>query len=153
MVCRSTSTERRRGVSRRTAVLVALALVASLIGTMRPATAWAHEPSRMRTREIIRLAGWFGAPPATATVVREVAVNVQGKTRTLHATEWQVYALVAEQKEQVAPAPESVVLQGSRADIAAVAGARPEQRVSILAERRPGVGELFLLAVDLCPAN
>ncbi len=153
MAYRSTSTERRRGLSRRTTVLGALALVGSLVGAMRPVTARAHEPSRMRTREIVRLAGWFGAPPAGAVVVRDVAVTAQGKTRTLHATDWQVYALVAEQKEEVAPAPESVVLQGSRTDIAAVAGARAEQRVSILAERRPGVGELFLLAVDLCPAN
>jgi hypothetical protein len=149
MVCRCTSTERRRA----RATLVALVVVAALALTLPPAASRAHEPSRMRTREIVRLAGWFGTPPAGANVVREVAVTAQGKARTLHATDWQVYALVAEQKEQVAPAPESVVLQGARADVAAVAGARPDQRVSILAERRPGVGELFLLAVELCPAK
>jgi hypothetical protein len=140
------STERRRALA-----AVAAVVVAFVAGTLRPATVHAHEPSRMRTREIVRLAGWFGPPPPGASVAREVAVSAQGKARTLHATDWQVYALVAEQKEQVAPAPESVVLQGARADIAAVAGARPDQRVSILAERRPGTGELFLLAVELCP--
>lgn len=152
MACRCTSTERRRA-PRSVVTVVAVTVLAALTGALRPASSDAHEPSRMRTREIVRLAGWFGVPPAGASVVREVAVTAQGKARTLHATDWQVYALVAEQKEQVAPAPESVVLQGARADIAAVAGARPEQRVSILAERRPGVGELFLLAVELCPSK
>lgn len=150
MVCRCTSTERRAPRARTLAALLAISalLLASVPGTSR-----AHEPSRMRTREIVRLAGWFGPPPAGERVVRELAVTAQGKQRTFHATEWQVYALVAEQKEQVAPAPESVTLQGSRAELAAVAGARPEQRVAILAERRAGGGELFLLAVDLCPTK
>ena len=149
MVCRCTSTE--RGVPRAHAV-VALVATALLLAVV-PGGSDAHEPSRMRTREIVRLAGWFGTPPDGAPVVREVSVTAQGKQRSFHATEWQVYALVAEQKEQVAPAPKAVTLQGSRADLAAIAGARPEQRVAILAERRPGVAELFLLAVDLCPAK
>ena len=152
MACRCTSTE-RRVLRARLRALAAVWTIAALMLAVAPGASQAHEPSRKRTREIVRLAGWFGTPPDGAPVVREVAITVQGKQRTLHATEWQVYALVAEQKEQVAPAPESVVLQGARADLAVIAGARPEQRIAILAERRPGVGELFLLAVDLCPAK
>lgn len=149
MACRCTSTDGRRT---RRGVAGSIVL-ATLLLTLAPATTTAHEPSRMRAREIVRLGGWFGPPPDGAEVVREVKVTAQGKERTLHATAWQVYALVAEQKEQVAPAPDAVTLQGSRSDLGTIAGARAEQRVSILAERRPGTGELFLLAVELCPSR
>lgn len=143
MVSKFTRTEAAR------ALLIALAWLVALA-----TPALAHEASRMTSREIVRLAGWFGPPPADAAkTVREVKVTVQGKERVLHATDWQVYALAVDQKTPVAPAPESVVLQGNRADLAALAAARPEQRVAILGERRPGHGELFLLAVDLCPAR
>ena len=150
MACRCTSTERRAPRARTLAVWL---VISTLLLASVPDTSRAHEPSRMRTREIVRLAGWFGPAPAGAHVVRELAITAQGKQRAFHATDWQVYALVAEQKEQVAAAPETVTLQGARADLAAVAGARPEQRVAILAERRAGGGELFVLAVDLCPTK
>jgi hypothetical protein len=114
-------------------------------------SAGAHEPSRMNTREIVRMSGWFGTPPAGVTVAREVTLTVQGKQRQLHAADWQVFALVTDQSETIAPAPETITLQGTREFLARIAGARGEQRVSILAERRPGSGELFVLALDLCP--
>jgi hypothetical protein len=124
-------------------VLTALLLV--------PAAASAHEPQRLNSREIVRLVGTFGAAPAGVKNVRDVVVTVQGRERTLHASDWQVYALVVDQSETVAPAPDRLTLQGTREDLARIASARDEQRIAILAERRPGTGELFLLAVDLCP--
>jgi hypothetical protein len=150
MACRCTTTELAVRSVRRAALLL---VAATLLGALAPGAVRAHEPSRLSARELVRLAGWFGTPPDGVEVVREVAVSAQGRQRTLHATEWHVYAVVADQKDVIAPAPEQVVLQGSRAELAAVAGARPDQRVAILAERRPGVGELFLLAVDICPAK
>jgi len=149
MACRCTSTESR--YARRAAA--ALLALATLLLALLPDGVRAHEPSRMRTREIVRLAGWFAPPPDGTAAVRTVKIRAQGKERTLHATAWEVYALVADQQEQVATAPDDVSLQGSRADLGAVAGARPEQRVSLLAERRPGTAELFLLSVELCPAR
>lgn len=141
----SPSTERR---SRRAALALAtIGVVLSCVaGTVR-----AHEPQRLNAREIVRLAGTFGDAPAGVKNVRDVAVTVQGRERTLHASDWQVYALVVDQNAPVAPAPERVTLQGTREDLARIANARPEQRVALLAERRPGMAELFLLAVDLCP--
>jgi hypothetical protein len=141
----SPSTERRR---RGRAALVVAAL-ASVVWCA--ATVGAHEPQRLNSREIVRLAGTFGDAPSGVKTVRDVAVTVQGRERTLHATDWQVYALVVDQNAPVAPAPDRVTLQGTREDLARIANARPEQRVALLAERRPGMGELFLLAVDLCP--
>ena len=44
-----------------------------------------------------------------------------------------------------------LALQGPRELLARFAGARPDQTVTILAERRPGRADLFVLAVDLCP--
>jgi len=152
MACRCTSTEALAGRAAAFRTLVGALLVALLVLRLA-APAVAHEPSRMKSREIVRIAGSFGAAPGGAPVVRVVAVTVQGKRRELHATEWQVYALVVEQTDAIAPAPDSVTLQGTREDLARIASARPEQRVAILAERRPGVGEFFVLAVDLCPAK
>lgn len=141
----SSSTERRD--RRRTLLLVVLAAVLSC----RAGAARAHEPQRLNAREIVRLAGTFGDAPQGVKNVRDVAVTAQGRERTLHATDWQVYALVVDQNAPVAPAPDRVTLQGTREDLARIANARPEQRVALLAERRPGMSELFLLAVDLCP--
>ena len=141
----SPSTERR--IRRGALALATLAVVLSSVA----GAARAHEPQRLNAREIVRLAGTFGDPPAGVKSVRDVAVTVQGRERTLHASDWQVYALVVDQNAPVAPAPDRVTLQGTREDLARIANARPEQRVALLAERRPGMAELFLLAVDLCP--
>ena len=74
-----------------------------------------------------------------------------GKQRPFHAVDWQVFALVTDQKETIAPMPDTLTVQGTREVLARIAGARGEQRVSILAEHRPGSGEVFVLALDLCP--
>ena len=44
-----------------------------------------------------------------------------------------------------------LALQGPRELLARFAGARRDQTVTILAERRPGRADLFVLALDLCP--
>ena len=141
----SPSTDRRPRRARTVVLLAAFAVVVAAGG------ARAHEAQRLTAREIVRLAGMFGDLPGGAKPVREVTVTVQGRERTLRASDWQVYALVVDQGAPVAPPPERVTLQGTRADLARIADARAEQRIAILAERRPGNAELFLLAVDLCP--
>jgi len=149
MVCRGPSTDPRH--ARRCAKPTSLALAVTLAVLALVLPARAHEPSRVNTREIVRMSGWFGTPPAGTTVARDVTLTVQGKQRQLHAAEWQVFALVSDQSETIAPAPDALTLQGTRDVLARIAGARGEQRVSILAERRPGGGEIFVLALDLCP--
>ncbi len=51
-------------------------------------------------------------------------------------------------KQPEAPEPELV---GDRAVLRRVITARPDQVVTILAERRPGSSDLFVLSVDRCP--
>lgn len=146
MACLDPSTERHRPTAGRLRGLaVALALLACA------ASAAAHPPPRINSREIVRISGWFGTPPKGSTVVRDVTLTVQGKTRPFHAVDWQLFALVSDQSETVAPMPDALTLQGTREVMARLAGARGEQRVSILAEHRPGSAEVFILALDLCP--
>lgn len=127
---------------------IVLATVALVVADAR-----AHEPSRINAREIVRLSGTFGAPSKGGPKTHDVAVSVLGKKRTLHAGDWQVFALVIDQQTKEPEAPESVELQGPRETLARIASAGDEQRVSILAERRAGSDDLFVLALDLCPGD
>jgi len=130
-----------------------IALLGAMLG-LAVVPALAHKPSRVTAREFVRLAGTFAGDDAAATAKagETVAVTVQGRTRTFRVGDWQVFALVAEERaDEKPPLPAKLTLQGTRERTARVASARPEQRVAILAERRPGGSELFVLAVDLCP--
>lgn len=139
--------------------------MALAVGLALAAPAAAHKPSRVTAREFVRLVGSFAAaakateaeaPKQTPAdgAARVVTLTVQGRERKLAVSDWRVFALVSEEAEGEPPAaPERLTVQGPRDLLARIAGARPEQRVSILAERRPGSGELFVLAADLCPSD
>ena len=129
---------------RRSALLLGALLV------LAAAPAGAHNPEPKIDREIVRLQGYRGARPAEANVVAEIAMNVFGVEHKFYATDWQQYGFSAEARGGQ-PAPARLMLQGDRAALARVGDARPEQRVTILAERRPTSSDLFILAVDLCP--
>lgn len=157
---RSTSTEPGRGEragrcfvlgSRARRWLVGLALGACTLPVAAPASR-AHDQGRSVARELVRLVGFFGEVPAGAHVERTVRLTVQGKERALQATEWQVFTVASEGGRTGPEAePDRLTLQGAREQLARLAAAKPDQRVSILAERRPGHGEAFLVALDLCP--
>jgi hypothetical protein len=122
-----------------------LALAVVLLGG---AGAGAHEPPKVVLRELIRLQGARradGDAPAGRMTLR-----AQGVEQPFAATERRAFALVAEGKEapQVA---DRYTLQGPRPLLARFARARPDQTVTLLAERRPGGADLFVLAIDLCP--
>jgi hypothetical protein len=51
------------------------------------------------------------------------------------------------------PVGAHVVLQGPRDQLTRFTTARADQLVTILAERRAGGTDLFLLTIDLCPAK
>jgi hypothetical protein len=87
-------------------------------------TAYAHETQPTSVREIVRA----------------------------HATEWRSFRIG--DLPDTPPPPESpLTLQGAREQLRRLRDARRDQLVTILAERRPGSRDLFLLAVDLCPAD
>jgi hypothetical protein len=122
----------------RRAVLLALLLV--------PALATAHPQPRVADRELVRLQGRLrsdGDAPAG-----RITLTALGSDHPFAALARDVYALTS---EQAAPLVTHLTLQGPRPVLARFAGARSDQTVTILAERRPGSDTLFVLALDLCP--
>lgn len=115
------------------------------------ATVLAHVPETKPDREIVRVQGYLGTRPATVTLVGEMVLNVLGTDHPFYLTAWQPFSLRTEAQPEPAPPASRLALQGERSDLAKVAAARAEQRVTILGERHPGAGDLFLLAVDFCP--
>jgi len=114
----------------------------------------AHSPPRQGTRELVRVQGYRGPAPTGTTVAREVVLVANGVEHRFFATEWRVFRL-----EEMVPGaqpplePSRMTLQADFDILARFTAARPEQTVTILAERRPGSADLFLLALDVCPRN
>jgi hypothetical protein len=140
-MCRTCSARRVR------AALVAAAAAAVLLV---PATAPAHSPSANAARELLRVQGTRAAAPRGAAVVREVVFVVLGTEHRFHATDWRRFSLG--DVDGAPPAErDRLTLQGKRETLVRFASAAPEQVVTLLAERRPGGADLFVLALDLCP--
>src|SRR5512139_1213490 len=133
----STTTERRWR-----AALAAVVLLAA-------AAAPAHDVVSHAVRELVRIQG----RPGTAAVPaggRQVTFVVLGQRLPFAASEWRVFAFADDTTEKKPEAPEPQLV-GDRGLLRRVSTARPDQRVTILAERRPGSADLFVLAVDRCP--
>lgn len=126
-------------------------VLALALGATWPAVAAAHQPARTAAREIVRIQGRRGVAPAGVAVVREVVLVALGQEHRFSATDWQRFGFGDEAAAAPAEERPRLVLQGKREQLAHFAAARPEQTVTILAERRPGSADLFLLALDLCP--
>lgn len=129
----------------RSALVPVVALAAALLAAP---FAGAHEPPKVVVRELVRLQGFrraHGDAPAGRMTLR-----AQGVDQPFATSDRRAFALAMEGKEppQVA---DRYTLQGPRPLLARFAGARPDQTVTILAERRPGGADLFVLAIDLCP--
>lgn len=125
-------------------------IVALALATAWPAVAIAHQPAHT-AREIVRIQGRRGAAPTGTTVVREVTLAALGQEHRFFATDWQRFGFADETAPAAAEERPRLMLQGKREQLARFAAARPEQTITILAERRPGSADLFLLALDLCP--
>jgi len=132
------------------ASLGVLAVIASLSGLATVAAA--HGPAAAAvTRQIVRLQGSLDAR-SDVQPVRELIVVVRGEAKLFYATDWQVYAVDLSQAAAAQPKePDRVALQGDPKLLERFATARSGQTITILAERRPGAADLFLLALDRCP--
>ncbi len=127
-------------------------LLAAVVPLIRwPGHGAAHEPERPKLREIVRAQGYLGSPLAGASALRTVELAILGETHQLHATQWHLYRFEQTQAAVQGDEPARVIVQGTRADLQRLRRARAEQRVTLLAERRTGSTDLYLLAVDLCP--
>jgi hypothetical protein len=131
----------------------AIILAAALTAVATAGVADAHKQSAPNVREFVRVQGYRGQQPIKVPVVRTVELLVLGQQHPFQATTWRRFNLdnTADlSSEEVAT---QFTLQGDRATLQRFSTARPEQLVTILAERRPGSRDLFVLALDLCPPN
>jgi hypothetical protein len=122
---------------------VALALSAT------PARAHDLEPKPVR--ELVRIQGYRAPAPQATQAIRELTLVALGQQVRFAATEWRVFAFYDTTGVPPAADPTQLTLQGERSLLHRIASARAEQRITILAERRPGAAEVFVLSVDRCP--
>lgn len=140
--------KRRRRRSPATFPLVLCFVFAVLLAC--PPLAQAHNPEPKLDREIVRLQGYRSPRPEGITVVAEMDLDVFGTEHHFYVIDWRQFGFTADARGGQ-PIPPRVLLQGDRATLALVGDAHPGQRVTILAEHRPGSADVFVLAVDLCP--
>jgi hypothetical protein len=114
-----------------------------------PAIAHTFAPEPIR--ELVRIQGYRAPAPSGVQVDREVVFVVLGQPVRFAASEWRAFSFSDSAGKPPAPEPAQVMLQGERALLHRISSARPDQRVTLLVERRPGSVDVFVLAVDLCP--
>jgi hypothetical protein len=112
-------------------------------------TALAHGPEQKPERELVRLQGHRENASAEAEARAVVVLRILGKDLRFRLTARETFQLSDRSAEM--DAKDHWTLQGEREPLARIAAARPDQRITILADHRPGSSDLFLLAVDLCP--
>ncbi len=138
-------------VGRLALAMIVLGRAALVLLALWPAVAAAHGPPRPTSeREIVRVVGHVREPAAAEAGATRMVLAVLGQDVTFAAAQWQTFGLASPEGGST-DRPARVTLQGARETLAKLVAARPEQRVAILAERRPGAAEIFLLALDLCP--
>jgi hypothetical protein len=128
------------------AVALAALLAMGVAGSVDLASAHPQTPRVLR--EIVRLQGYLGDPPPGVASSGEMTLVVFSERHRLRVTDWQVFGT-----SDVAPSeecPSELRLQGDRAQLAGIASLAG-RRITLLGERRPGSGEVFLLALDVCP--
>lgn len=128
--------------------LLAVAVLA-VAATALPAAA--HNQAPQPVRELVRIQGYKAPAPQGVTVAREAVLLVLGQEVHFAANEWRAFAFFDPSGAPPPAEPPRLALQGDRALLHSINTARPDQRISILGERRPGSVNLFVLAVDLCP--
>lgn len=111
----------------------------------------AHDVAPQPVRELLRIQGFKAPAPPGVAVARAVTMVVLGQSVPFAATDWRPFAFFDPNAAPTPPEPPQVTLQGERAQLHSIVAARPDQRVTILAERRPGSVDVFVLTVDLCP--
>jgi len=109
--------------------------------------ALAHQPERAVVRELVWLKGRRGGDEAPLVLV---ALGADHHFAVAELKRFPVGEDTVASQGDFERA--RLTLQGPRELLARFAGARPDQTVTILAERRPGRADLFVIALDLCPS-
>jgi hypothetical protein len=110
----------------------------------------AHNVAPQPVRELVRIQGYRTPAPQGVPVQREMTLIVLGQQLQFAVTEWRVFVFSDAPGAAKAEPPQGL-LQGERSLVHPITSARPDQQITVLAERRPGSADLFVLAVDLCP--
>jgi hypothetical protein len=126
-----------------------LSLRAVIAIAVMAAPAAAHNVAPQPVRELLRIQGYRAPAPAFVTDAHEVVLTVLGQPISFAATDWRSFVFAEGAPPTSTPAP--VTLQGDRPMLHAITMARTDQQITILAERRPGATDVFVLTVDLCP--
>lgn len=106
----------------------------------------AHQPERTVMRELVWLKGRRGAADAPLVLV---ALGAEHRFAVAELKRFPVGEGAAAAATEFERA--RLVLQGPRELLARFAAARADQTVTMLAERRAGGSDLFVIALDLCP--
>lgn len=128
-----------------------VALPALGIALLAAGPAGAHTFKAHPVRELVRIQGYRGPAPQGATPTRDMMLVVLGQQLRFVATDWRVFAFTDTPDAPPREEPPQAILQGDRALLHGITAARPDQQITVLAERRPGSADLFVLTVDLCP--
>jgi hypothetical protein len=123
-------------------------IIGLLLALCTPALA--HPPQRGAPPDLVRLQGYRGAAPA-GIETRKVAVNVHGREQPFFAIDLRRFSLVDPGATDAPDLQKAFFLQGGPETLSRFAKARPDQRITILAQWHPGRRDLFVLALDLCP--
>ena len=102
---------------------------------------------------MVRIQGYRSPAPQGIQIAREVTFDVFGRQIPFAVTEWRSFAFHDPKAKPTPAEPTLIILQGERPLLHSITSARPQQRITILAERRPGSPDVFVLTVDLCPAE
>jgi hypothetical protein len=129
----------------RARILAVGAGVAALLAT----AALAHT-QRGAPPDMLRLQGYRAAAPAGGNA-QELRLTVNGREERFYATELRHFSLVDPRQASEPDTTAPFFLQATPETLSRFSAARPEQRITILAEWRPGRRDLFVLAMDLCP--
>lgn len=117
------------------------------------AVASAHDVRPSIKREIVRLQGFRASQLGQTPGARAVTILAAGTESMFAINEWQIFGVEEPPGAPTAAEHGRYVLQGAPDVLSRFTAARPTQRVTILAERRPGGSDLFVLALDLCPPD
>lgn len=126
-------------------------LIAALALLALAGPALAHDESPPPVRELLRIQGYRAPAPKGVNVARQATLIVLGQPIAFAASEWRSFAFHDPLADATPTENKPYTLQGDRPLLRRLSTARPDQQVTILAERRAGMADLFVLAVDRCP--
>jgi hypothetical protein len=112
----------------------------------------AHGPQKGAPPDMLRVQGYRASAPAGAGA-QKLTLTVNGRAQDFYATELRHFSLLDPSVTTEPDTAKPFFLQANPTVLTRFASARSDQRITILAQWRPGRTDLFVLAMDLCPEH